>query len=536
MKILFLTSRINAEHEISVALAKKGVGVLFPADAGEAWQMLRLHGASIDLGIIHREGPSQSQADAGLKLIRKIKADPVQADLPIILTTSEWSDEDCARHQESSEGVNAYLKDPFNGAQLTKLIESVLGEPLGASTSTYTPPQATHSPVQFHQEGSVLLEDASEVFLRSETPGEPSESIILEAPDFEGSNSTPIQQDIPTAEHTSVMSLESLGEIAVSPEPSHEVELVEEVSEAVEPSVLQSVQDIPIEEIPEASIEGEIREESSEGVFTESQIDDKEVIQEMPYLFGDSNKRATDRRVDPVMVFAEPLGDAVVPGGAAKSPDLETIKRYLFLREQDVAVLSNQLKAAQDQIALLEQQIRNEKAAHVELGHTVNEQRQKINSFEAEKNNLADSLQSEIAELRFQVKAKSDKVRVFEGQVREVSEEMSHLKDRVRADIRKIRVREKELENRIEIMKKDSEALISARENKIIELKRKLDLLEFNMDLLQDQYTREKEHSFNLRERLARVAQAVRVAGGLLDTSKGLSSQEEQDNGDKQAS
>jgi chromosome segregation ATPase len=95
------------------------------------------------------------------------------------------------------------------------------------------------------------------------------------------------------------------------------------------------------------------------------------------------------------------------------------------------------------------------------------------------------------------------------------------LKERVRSDIRKIRVREKELENRLEIVRKDSEALIGSRENKIIELKRKLDLLEFNMDLLQDQYAREKESTFKLRERLAKAAQVVRMAGGMLDPLTG---------------
>jgi hypothetical protein len=64
--------------------------------------------------------------------------------------------------------------------------------------------------------------------------------------------------------------------------------------------------------------------------------------------------------------------------------------------------------------------------------------------------------------------------------------------------------------------KKDSEAILTARENKIIELKRKLDLLEFNMDILQDRYTREKDSSLKLREKLAKAAQVVRVAEGLL--------------------
>ena len=65
---------------------------------------------------------------------------------------------------------------------------------------------------------------------------------------------------------------------------------------------------------------------------------------------------------------------------------------------------------------------------------------------------------------------------------------------------------------------------MGARENKIIELKNGFE--EFNMDLLQDQHTREKEHSTRLRERLAKAAQVVRVAGGLLDTGKETSVQE----------
>jgi chromosome segregation ATPase len=143
-----------------------------------------------------------------------------------------------------------------------------------------------------------------------------------------------------------------------------------------------------------------------------------------------------------------------------------------------------------------------------------------LEDFEKEKGMALESQASEINDLRFQVKVKTDKARVLEIQVREIEDEMERLKERVRSDIRKIRVREKELENRLEIMKKDSEALIGARENKIIELKRKLDLMEFNMDLLQDQYTREKENSIKLKERLAKAAQVVRVAGGLLDSSK----------------
>jgi hypothetical protein len=169
---------------------------------------------------------------------------------------------------------------------------------------------------------------------------------------------------------------------------------------------------------------------------------------------------------------------------------------------------------------MLDQALKVEKGKNVELSHVALDRQRKVDELEKEKSLKNSDLQSEMDDFRFQLKVKADRARILEGQLKESSEQMEGLKDRVRTDIRKIRVREKELENRLEIMKKDSEALIGARETKIIELKRKLDLLEFNMDLLQDQYSKEKDTSTQLRARLARAAQIVRVAGGLLDFQK----------------
>lgn len=239
-------------------------------------------------------------------------------------------------------------------------------------------------------------------------------------------------------------------------------------------------------------------------------LSDQQAESEMPYLFSKGAAPAS-------LSFAQPQGDAIIPGGAANSPDIETMKKYLLLREQDVAALSVQLETAKDQIRSLEEQLRAEHGKGAELSHVVSEQEKKIHGFEHERSVAGESLESEMAELKFQVKVKTDKAKLMEAQVRDAQTEIDRLKDRVRQDIRKIRVREKELENRLEILKKDSEALIGARENKIVELKRKLDLLEFNMDLLQDQYNREKENSAKLRERLAKAAQVSRVFGGLLD-------------------
>ncbi len=259
--------------------------------------------------------------------------------------------------------------------------------------------------------------------------------------------------------------------------------------------------------------------------------DEAALAQELPYLFGSKNDPT--RQVPgagqpgalpsglPGYSFAHPVGDAVVPGGAAQSPDVETLKKYLMLREQDVAALSAQLRSAQQRIAAQESQLATEQARNAELTAMASDQKRRIESFETEKAMAVESVQAEMNELKFQARAKTDKARLLEIQVRAATEEMEKLKERVRSDIRKIRIREKELENRLEIMRKDSEVLISTRETRIIELKRKLDLMEFNMDLLQNQLAREKDSVSELKKRLTKAAQVVRVAGGLLGSSAG---------------
>jgi hypothetical protein len=98
-----------------------------------------------------------------------------------------------------------------------------------------------------------------------------------------------------------------------------------------------------------------------------------------------------------------------------------------------------------------------------------------------------------------------------------MTDEVEKVKERVRLDLRRIRVREKELENQLEILKKDSTALLVARDEKIVELKRKIDLLEFNMELVQEQYGKERNLTDALRQKLKDAAGAVKRAGGLLD-------------------
>jgi DNA-binding response OmpR family regulator len=609
MKILLLNHHIDAQHKITARLQAAGAVVLNPSHTEEAWKMIQLHGPSLDLAILHREGETDDALDEGEKLVARIKADPTQSDLPIIFTSSLWNEADFFQHQQGPLGVNAYLRWPFNDDELIETIETMFGNSIRFAAATltgmsaplkkpsHTSTSTTAASLSF-ESLDVKLEETSadsgvyhDPNLKLEMPSAlpalepvgvtqeasainladpgPVPSLVLShgppsklPPPAPGKNEISSTATVPLSEsglpdlvdpkklESSLLQdlepyerLEIDQQLKASGGPALELAAPEEMPESgttvldassivIAPADNAPLFDLGALAVSTPSVQDEpqvliteptgqdmpVAASSTPASATSGSGDEEDLASELPYLF--SGKKAVGVATDAsssALVFSEPVGDAVIPGGAVQSPDTETLKKYLMLREQDVAILSNQLKSARDQIAQLDKKLREETGRGGELEHTVSEHQKRIEEFEKEKALALQGLQAEIDELRFQNKTKSDKARLLESRVNEATEEIERLKERVRTDIRKIRVREKELENKLEIVRKDSEALITARESKIMELKRKIDLLEFNIDLLQDQNAREKENSAQLKERLAKAAQVVRVAGGLLD-------------------
>lgn len=61
----------------------------------------------------------------GLKLIRRVRTDPVHKDTPIIVITTEGSQED--RHRALQLGANAYITKPIQAPQVIAKVKDLLG-------------------------------------------------------------------------------------------------------------------------------------------------------------------------------------------------------------------------------------------------------------------------------------------------------------------------------------------------------------------------------------------------------------------------
>ncbi|PKN44031.1 MAG: response regulator [Deltaproteobacteria bacterium HGW-Deltaproteobacteria-20] len=63
----------------------------------------------------------------GLKLIRRVRTDPVHKDTPIIVITTEGAQED--RHRALQLGANAYITKPIQAPQVIAKVKELLGVP-----------------------------------------------------------------------------------------------------------------------------------------------------------------------------------------------------------------------------------------------------------------------------------------------------------------------------------------------------------------------------------------------------------------------
>ncbi|MCP4911567.1 MAG: hypothetical protein GY909_00500 [Oligoflexia bacterium] len=123
----------------------------------------------------------------------------------------------------------------------------------------------------------------------------------------------------------------------------------------------------------------------------------------------------------------------------------------------------------------------------------------------------------EVDEYRYRLRLSEEKRLVSEEKMKRLQREFDKLQQKVRVDFNQIRKREKELESKLELAKIDSESLINARDQKILELKRKIDQLEFNMENTIIKEQKHKEDKIKIEERLGKIMKTLRGSIELLE-------------------
>jgi two-component system chemotaxis response regulator CheY len=102
------------------ALARmKGLTVTEAVDGLDA--LRKLNGAHFDIVLTDINMPIMD----GLKLVRRIRMDPIHRNVPVVIITTETAEAD--RQRALSLGANAYITKPVQAADVVAKVKELLG-------------------------------------------------------------------------------------------------------------------------------------------------------------------------------------------------------------------------------------------------------------------------------------------------------------------------------------------------------------------------------------------------------------------------
>jgi hypothetical protein len=127
-------------------------------------------------------------------------------------------------------------------------------------------------------------------------------------------------------------------------------------------------------------------------------------------------------------------------------------------------------------------------------------------------------MSEESQDLKYQYELEQERRKLAEEKAKAFQLEAVNMQQKVKQEIKKVSSRERELEQRLELLKVDAETQIRHRDMKILELKRKIDTMEFDIDTLTANEQRNIGDKGELEDKLDKAIKTLRAAIGILET------------------
>ena len=177
-----------------------------------------------------------------------------------------------------------------------------------------------------------------------------------------------------------------------------------------------------------------------------------------------------------------------------------------------ILVQAENLRVAQQYIVDLEEVIErlrrdNEAllAAGEVIGKRLEDQQAKNEQLQNAQKNQSENLINEVTILK-------DTLRFKEKQSQQFKDKIQELEGRLAGDLKKIRIRERELENRLEMIKVEYATLVRSKDQSILDLKRQIDKMSVEVENYRNKCQDLSQHIASQEERIRRTVKALRLA------------------------
>lgn len=201
---------------------------------------------------------------------------------------------------------------------------------------------------------------------------------------------------------------------------------------------------------------------------------------------------------------------------AVKSSDQDIkqiVGNYSGEMERLAATLSN-LRADREELLAKIQKLEEDKILQQRQNLSL---RAELDEKKIELTIIKKKLNEENNELKDKLKIQEEMKLIWEERNRQLQAEVEKISHKTRLDVKKVQGRERELEQKLELLKADAETQIRHRDQKILELKRRVDGMEFDMESMGHQEKKSLEGKVELEQKLDKAIRTLRGAISILE-------------------
>lgn len=177
------------------------------------------------------------------------------------------------------------------------------------------------------------------------------------------------------------------------------------------------------------------------------------------------------------------------------------------------------LKIAQQRILELEKELESLRKENQDLAFAGDMIKKNYEKADADLKSLQNKYTEEVESFKEERKLLKQTLSFKDGEIYELERKTTALEDQLQQDIHRVRMRERELENRLELLKVENSTLLKTKNETILDLKRSIDQLNLELETFRNKGQELNKKLENKQEALRRTVKTLRLALAMLEGS-----------------
>lgn len=196
---------------------------------------------------------------------------------------------------------------------------------------------------------------------------------------------------------------------------------------------------------------------------------------------------------------------------------IDILKRYIEIKETEVQDLREQQRQYQDHTQKTALQIESLTQHNHQLIAEIHELQRHTARLQAEMEEERREHQEQIILMRSDFEDKLKQAGANQEQVRELIRQKEEFKEKIREDLKRIKLKEKELENKYDLLRNDTQTLLDAKDKQILEVKKKADSLDLELEQYDDRLRESSRLLNEVSVKKRRLIDTLKLAIQLLE-------------------